>query len=329
MAALRRRRRPRAPPWTPRRTSSGSAPRSSGRWSACFRSATALLPRRLPSTSFAAHEENARLRRLETAGSCLRSEALAMRERVNVIERDVPQLAVGLAELRAQLGNCTAAAARSDDLRSRVAALEACHSQQLGMALLLEQHSTSLQQHSSAQGFLAGLARGLGERLWACASQADRLAVYFARKVLLDSIDGCNEGIRLQTLGSTLSKGAIVALPRLEAVRKRRRALVGAAILVASVECSFRLQRALRRPLPSLLKSMTSPMEYGLRGARLAVWASAFVVATQELKRGCFRLADALEDGSVFLSSQQDQPMPQGAGEKGAVADGLVPAGAR
>lgn len=70
------------------------------------------------------------------------------------------------------------------------------------------------------------------------------------------------------------------------------RSAAGAALLVAAVEGAWQLNgRAVER-LPAALRGPAAPLQLGLRVVRVCVWSAAVVMASSQLKAGCFVAAD-------------------------------------
>eukprot|EP00897_Mesotaenium_endlicherianum_P009626 jgi/Mesen1/8692/ME000519S08085 len=252
-------------------------------------------------------QDSARLRQLETAGSGLHSAVAATSERQHSLEQKVPELERGLAEVRGRLGEHVGVAAQVAALQLRVAAIEATQQHMASFEAILALKQMR-QEETSLSGMVARCVKRAGGAAAAHLAQVDKVALYLARRILLDSMDGSSQSIRASEMEQALTEDtsghlagenarqtlALVGTLAEEASRRRHRAIVGAALLVTGVESGYRLQKLSKKGMPQFLKTLSSPVEQGLRVVRMLVWAAAFIVGTQELKRACFLFADAL-----------------------------------
>lgn len=176
-------------------------------------------------------------------------------------------------------------------LHSRLALVEASQQQHRGCAQL------QLARQQSGRVALSSLVSRTGAIFWKQLGQLDSMISYLARRILLDnSSTGDDRGVGHGDSsggGAVLSGKGGAAARGWESATWRIRSLLGACLMVLAVEGGFRVARLGRRRLPPKMMTLTSPVDYGLKLARLAVWTSVFIVGAQELKRSCFRAADA------------------------------------
>ncbi|GAQ83699.1 hypothetical protein KFL_001580130 [Klebsormidium nitens] len=241
-------------------------------------------------------QESSRLRRLENAGGVLHLSMSTATERLERIEQTVPALEISLAELRGHLEGMAYMSAELTAVRASLAALQAN-----------QEHIKERLSYSSSTFFK--FLTGSWGRLLGYLARADVAALYLARKILLDT-SGEKEPLlpiyappppsadadsNLHDVSKfEWSADHVHALARAISRHRKVRSAAGAILVVAAVEATWRLQKAARKPLPRVLRSMTVPLDTCLRVARICVWASAFVVGAEELKKGCYSAADSV-----------------------------------
>ncbi|GBG72433.1 hypothetical protein CBR_g12011 [Chara braunii] len=275
----------------------------------------------------ASQQDGCRIRQLENAGSGLRSSVSGISDRIQNIEGRLQPLESSLGEVRSGVAAYMGVVAHVSQLQDRLASVEACQHQQL-QAFLLRKHQ---EEQSSAHGVLYRLGRVLLSHL----SKVDICSLLLSQKILLDAhgMDGgkhdafaisMSRSHREGSESEIASSSASSSKPEMESFSisirflsgllsiarvpmKKQRSVMGAVLLIAAMETGWRLQGALRAPLPKFLQRMTAPMEYGMRVARMCVWMSAFVVGTAEVKRICFSIADTIARAQQVQQMQKER----------------------
>lgn len=204
------------------------------------------------------------------------ADALPARTALGALQGAFASLHSSVGEGHEALRGVERAVAAADARLAALASLPAALAALDGRVAALETRGATPAWRRSARGALEAFARAL----LATGGRCDTIVLAFARKVMLD--------------GDASS------------VRAQRRAAVGSALLLVSVEAAWRLHVAAVRPMPSAVKGAVTPVTRSLAVARGAVWLAAAALTAQTLKTTCFDLADRLLSNLTPASKDED-----------------------